>query len=518
MSMIDLKYYFSLFLRRLHYFLLVSVVVSAVAVIVAVSLPPAYEAETRLLMEGPQIPTELASSTVNVEAREQLEIIQQRLMTRSNLLDVARSQRVFEDIDQMSADEIVAGMRARTNVRTGGGRDAPSTMTLSFEARRASVTSGVLNEYLTLIEQESAAFRSDRAGSTLEYFQDEVARLGEDLDAESARILEFKTENADALPEDAEFRRNQLSSREEEVSRIEREITSLRNQADRLQQIFEATGQLGDGETLSEDQRRLRDMRAELDEALSLYSESNPRVTMLQARIDRLEDRVEARAAEEDDAPEQESAEQVRGSATLDLQLGEIETRITLLEQQRDDTQDRVDELRETLEKTPANSITLDELERSYNNIEQQYNSAVDRLARASTGERIESASRGARISVIEPPSTPNRPTKPDRMKIAGGGTLLGIAGGIGLVVLLELLNRTARRSEDIINRIGVRPLATIPYVYSRGEVVGRRLIKGTIYVAILVGVPAVIYAVHMYYLPLDLLADRVMDRIGVRL
>lgn len=518
MSMIDLKYYFSLFLRRLHYFLLVSVVVSAVAVIVAVSLPPAYEAETRLLMEGPQIPTELASSTVNVEAREQLEIIQQRLMTRSNLLDVARSQRVFEDIDQMSADEIVAGMRARTNVRTGGGRDAPSTMTLSFEARRASVTSGVLNEYLTLIEQESAAFRSDRAGSTLEYFQDEVARLGEDLDAESARILEFKTENADALPEDAEFRRNQLSSREEEVSRIEREITSLRNQADRLQQIFEATGQLGDGETLSEDQRRLRDMRAELDEALSLYSQSNPRVTMLQARIDRLEDRVEARAAEEDDAPEEESAEQVRGSATLDLQLGEIETRITLLEQQRDDTQDRVDELRETLEKTPANSITLDELERSYNNIEQQYNSAVDRLARASTGERIESASRGARISVIEPPSTPNRPTKPDRMKIAGGGTLLGIAGGIGLVVLLELLNRTARRSEDIINRIGVRPLATIPYVYSRGEEVGRRLIKGTIYVAILVGVPAVIYAVHMYYLPLDLLADRVMDRIGVRL
>lgn len=520
MNMTELKYYFSLFLRRLHYFLLVSVVVSAVAVIVAVSLPPAYEAETRLLMEGPQIPTELASSTVNVEAREQLEIIQQRLLTRSNLLDVARSQRVFEDIDQMSADEIVAGMRARTNVRTGGGRNAPSTMTLSFEAGRASVTSGVLNEYLTLIEQESAAFRSDRAGSTLEYFQDEVARLGEDLDAESNRILEFKTENADALPEDAEFRRDQLSSREEEIRQIEREITSLRNQADQLQQIFEATGQLGDGENLSDDQRRLQDLRAELDEALSLYSESNPRVTMLQARIDRLEDRVdeEARAAEEDDAPEQESAEQMRGSATLDVQLGEIETRITLLEQQRDDTQERVDELRETLEKTPANSITLDELERSYNNIEQQYNSAVDRLARASTGERIESASRGARISVIEPPSTPNRPTKPDRVKIAGGGTLLGIAGGIGLVVLLELLNRTARRSEDIINRVGVRPLATIPYVYSRGEVVGRRLIKGTIYVAILVGVPAVIYAVHMYYLPLDLLADRVMDQIGVRL
>jgi polysaccharide chain length determinant protein (PEP-CTERM system associated) len=518
MTMNDLKYYLSLFLRRLHYFLLVSVVVSAVAVIVAISLPPAYEAQTRLLMEGPQIPQELASSTVNVSTSEQLEIIQQRLMTRANLLDVARSQRVFEDIGQMSADEIVDGMRARTNIRTGGGRNSPATMTLSFEARRAAVTSGVLNEYLTMIQQESAAFRSNRAGTTLSYFQDEVTRLGEDLDAQSARILEFKTENSGALPEDADFRRNRMTSLQEEVNRIDREITSLRNQSDRLKQIFEATGQLGDGENLTEDQKRLRDLRRELDEALSLYSESNPRVTMLQARIDRLEERVETRAAQAQDAPGEETAAPTRESATLDLQLDEIETRIAALEQQRDQTQARVEELRAALEKTPANSIALDKLQRSYRNIEQQYNNAVDRLARASTGERIESGSRGARISVIEPPSTPNRPTKPNRMKIAGGGTMLGIAGGLGLVVLLEMLNRTARRPEDIINRIGVRPLATIPYVYSRGEVAGRRLIKGVVYMTILVGVPVAIYAVHMYYLPLDLLADKVMDRMGVRL
>ena len=63
-----------------------------------------------------------------------------------------------------------------------------------------------------------------------------------------------------------------------------------------------------------------------------------------------------------------------------------------------------------------------------------------------------------------------------------------------------------------------MRPLATIPYMYSRGEVVGKRLIKGAIYVTILVGVPVAVYAVHMYYLPLDLLADKIMNRIGVRL
>ena len=93
--MSELKYYASIFLRRLHYFLVVAVAISAAAVIAAFALPPAYESQTRLLLEAPQIPRNLAASTVNVGTREQLEIIEQRLMTRENLLEVARNQQVF---------------------------------------------------------------------------------------------------------------------------------------------------------------------------------------------------------------------------------------------------------------------------------------------------------------------------------------------------------------------------------------------------------------------------------------
>lgn len=506
--MTEVKYYFSLFLRRLHYFLLVAVVISAAAVIAAMSLPPAYESQTRLLIEGPQIPRELASSTVNVSSGEQLQIIEQRLMTRANMLDVARSQNVFENVGTMSADAIVGAMRARTSIQRQGGRGAAPILTLTFEARQPAIAAAVLNEYLTLIEQQNSQFRSDRAGNTLEFFQDEVARLGEDLDAQSARILQFKSENAEALPENQQNRLNQQTRLEDEIRRIERDIDSLRNQSERLVQLFETTGQVGDESNLPPDLRRLRDMRRQLEDALLLYSESNPRVTMMQARIARLEERVQEREAER--GPERTSA--------LDLQLNEIETRISMLQEQRAEAQERLERVNETLERTPANSVALGELQRSYRNIEDQYNTAVDRLARASTGQRIESLSQGGRISIIEPPATPNRPTKPDRVMIAGGGTAFGITAGIALVVLIELLNRTARRSEDIISRIGVRPLATIPYMYSRGEVVGKRLLKGGIYVMILLGVPVAVYAVHMYYLPLDLLADRLMNRIGVRL
>jgi polysaccharide chain length determinant protein (PEP-CTERM system associated) len=519
--MSELKYYFSIFLRRLHYFLVVAVLISAASVIAAFTLPPAYESQTRVLLEGPQIPSDLASSTVRMGLREQLEIIEQRLMTRANLLDVARGQKAFNDIGEMTADAIVAAMRARTTIDTPGGRNPTPIMNISFQARSPQVAAGVLSQYLTLIERQNTEFRTTRAGNTLEFFQQEVERLGQELDAQSARILEFKTENSGALPESLQYRLDQQDQLQGQLRQIDRDITTLRNQRTRLVEMFEATGQVAENQAtpeLSPDAQRLENLRNQLNEALSVYSETHPEVKVLSSRVARLEEKIE-NAPDDAPAPE-ESAEtdQPRpGKARLDLQLGEIDTRISVLQDQRSETEERLEQLSESLEKTPANTVALDELTRAYSNIEEQYNMAVDRLAQASTGERIETLSRGQRISVIEPPATPTRPTKPDRLLIAGGGTAFGILAGAALVLLIELLNRKARRPEDIINRIGVRPLATLPYMRSRAEVFWKRLFKLAIYLGILVGVPAAVYAVHTYYLPLDLLADRAMDRLGVR-
>jgi len=518
--MSELKYYFSIFLRRLHYFLIVSVILSAVSVIAAFTLPPAYESQTRLLVEGPQIPSELAASTVRMGLNEQLTIIEQRLMTRANLLDVARSQEAFSNIEEMSADSIVEAMRARSVIRRPGGRSPAPIMNISFEARSPQIAAGVLNEYLTLIERQNAEFRTSRAGNTLEFFLQEVERLGQDLDTQNARILKFKNENSEALPDSLGYRIDQRGRLQDRIRQIDRDITALRNQAERLVKVFEATGQFnGEGATeASPDEKRLRDMRTQLKEALALYSETNPRVRVLKARIDQLEERLANRAATEDsESDDADTPARTRGEVMLDLELNEIETRISMLQEQREETTVRLEALDEALEKIPANSVALDELMRSYANIEEQYNQAVDRLARARTGERIESLSRGGRITVIEPPATPNQPTKPNRMMIAGGGTAFGIVAGIALVVLIELLNRTARRPEDIVRRIGVRPLATLPYMRSRSEIVWKRSVKLVLYLAILVGLPAAVYAVHLYYLPLDLLADRAMNKIGVR-
>jgi len=120
----DMKFFLSLFMRRIHYFLLVFVAVAGVGLTTAYTLPPVYEAEAQLLVESPQIPGNLAASTVEVSAPEILQIIRQRLLTRANLLDISREFSVHADRPGMSPDAIVEDMRKRISMGLPRSRDA----------------------------------------------------------------------------------------------------------------------------------------------------------------------------------------------------------------------------------------------------------------------------------------------------------------------------------------------------------------------------------------------------------
>lgn len=517
----NLKFYLSIFRRRFAYFLIVATVLSAISVTVAYTLPPAYVSKMVILVESPQIPEELAASTVRTPAFEQLQIVQQRLLTRAHLLDIARRLNVLPDMKKMSPDEIIEGMRARTTIQTSNRRlkEAP-LMTVSFEAPKARTAAEVLNEYLVLIQQQDNEYRKGRSGETLEFFTQEAKRLSEELGTQSALILEFKQANVDALPEGLEFRLSQQSTLQDRLSQTDRDISNLQRQREQLLQLYEMTGQVDapQEKVLSREEQQLHDLRIQLDDTLVVYSSENPRVKLLKARIDKLEAILVERAGatpQEQDVPDSETVPDL--PPILTIQLNEADSRIAVLKDQKTAFQVQLDTLNDSIAKSPGVSIALEALNRKYASIQQQYDQTENRLSKAQTGDRIETRSRGQRMSVIEQPGIPTEPTKPNRVLIAGGGVAFGIFAGIGLILLMEMMNTTARRPEDIIKRLGITPFITIPYTRTRGQKFRQRGAKLLLALIIVVGIPALIYAVHIYYLPLDLIADKIMNKMGVR-
>lgn len=507
----EVKFYLSLFLRRIHYFLLVFIVFATTGGILAYTLPEMYRAQARLLVESPQIPDDLAASTVRAGASELLRIIQQRLLTRANLLEIARKFDVYDNIAQMSADEIVDNMRSRIRIDIPNDRDVTGLVFISFEAPSAVISSEVTNALLTQILQQNIELRTSVTRQTLDFFEQEVTRLDAELGQQGARILEFKLANKDALPESLDYRRTRLLALQERILQINREFASLTDRRDRLTKLYEQTGRVDLSETsLSPEQRQLRQLQNELASALVIYSAENPRVRSLRAQVAALEKSVSAQIS---------NGTASDGSVLLtayDLQVSDIDGQIAFLSDQKTLVEAEMETLIASINATPENAIMLGTLERDYENIRTQFNQATEGLSEARTGDRIEALSKGQRIVVIEQASVPGYPSAPNRKLIVAAGVAGGIAAGLGLIFLLELLNRSIRRPVELTNSLGIKPFATLPYTTTPGQVLKRRLTIAAILLAVAAAVPLMLYLLHTMVMPIDIIIEKLRNVAGL--
>lgn len=517
----DLGFYFKLFLRRSPYFLVFLILGSAAGIAIARVLPEVYRASAVLAVESEQIPSELAASTVTTGATEALSYIRTVILARARLLEMANEFGIYEvpgspDRQDMTADEVVTDLRRRTNFVVTGGeqRRGPTeviTVRVSFDAPDANLAATVTNELVTRILDENVALRRGQAGQTLQFFEGEVTRLDAQLAELGAEILAFQEQNLDALPDSLDFRRSQQAGLQERLVQLERAEAGLRDRRNRLVTLYEETGQVVAERDAprTEEERQLAAARDALQAALTVFSPQNPQVRILESRVAALQAQVATQSgagARTDEVDPQFAAYQ--------LQLDDIDAQIDFISDEKTQIENRMAALQRTIEATPENAIRLETMQRNYEAVRARYDQAVANRARAETGDTIEANTKGQRITVIEQATRPTEPVSPNRPMIAAAGVGGGAALGLGVILLLELLNGSIRRPADIRTGLKIEPFGTLPYIRTRGQALRRRLIIMATLATVAVGVPAAVWYVDTEIMPLDLLAAKVIDRL----
>lgn len=502
----DLRFYLALLRRRLPYLLAIVVAASVMGVFLAYTLPPVYRAESRLLVESPQIPDELAASTVRSTAQEMLLAIQQRLLTRANLLDLSRRFDVHDDAPGMTADAIVNDMLARVRIDMPPFQGGTGVVTVSFAAPEPGTSAEVTNALVSQILEQNVALRTSASGGTLDFFQQEARRLAEELAEQNAKILEFKEQHRNALPESLEYRRSRQSAQQERLLQVDRELAGLRDRRQRLSDLYDRTGRLAASlEDMTPEQAELERVRQELASALVIYSPQNPRVRALRTQVAALEQAV----------AEQLGAGGNEALTTFDLQMADIDGQIDFLADQKALLEREIQGLEASIQETPGNAIALGALESDYENLRVQYDQTVQSLAEARMGDRIEVTARGQRISVIEAATEPSAPAEPNRKLIAAAGFGAGVVLAGAVMFLLELLNSTVRRPAELVGALDITPFGTVPYMATRGEIWRRRATAWGTAAALLLGPPLALYLVHVYLMPMDGLLVKVAEKAG---
>lgn len=470
MGNIDLGFYLSILLRRLPYLLAIAIMALLSAVAAALVLPAVYSSSAKILAEAPQIPAELARSTVPLGAVEQLQILQQKITTRDDLLALASRLQIYDTkVNKPPDDDIVRDMRSRIRFEQVQfdmqSRDQGATVfSVSFVAGKPDLAAKVANELAAMIVDRNLRQRTDRAGSTLQFFNQKVARLSSDLNRLEADILKFKTENKDTLPESLDFRRSQQSSLQERLISLEREESDLHTKRGNLIAAYTNAGQLVGATPLTPQQQILADLNRALAEQLAIFSETSPNITALRARIASMQDDLLSRSSNETKNGNAPPARQTAPFG-LDLQLSDIDNRLQAVAVEKTSAARGIEDLTRSITGTAASETVLNSLERNRQNIQMQYNAAIARRAEALTGEQIEMRSDGGRFSLLESATPPVRPISPQRTRIVVLGAAAGVGLGLAFIVLLEVLNKTIRRPVELAQLLQSQPLATIPNI-----------------------------------------------------
>jgi uncharacterized protein involved in exopolysaccharide biosynthesis len=423
-------FYWQVFKRRWPYFVFPFSIIAAAGIAVALLWPPTYLAEGKILVQSQQIPSELVRPTVTSAAQERIQVIQQRTMTRDNLIAIVDKFQLFPDKRTlMSVTEIVELMRKSTKIapvdlqldfkqRSRAALENPTIVfSVGFEYPDAAAAARVANELMTRILNEDLRDRTSRATDTTKFLAREVQKLQADNAALDAKIAQL-----------------------------------------RLAQGKPATSGAPDQQTVM-----LGQLKAELVQKGALYSEKHPIIQSIKRQIEAMEKVVAPAAAPTTDAGV---------AASLEAMVAQQEA------------------LQKNLE------------------------TATTKLAAARVGENLEKDQQSEKLEIIEQPTVPQEPIKPKRPKVAALALLAALMAGVGLVFVIELLDKAIRRSSDIFGIVDSKLVISIPYILTAAEVRRRKRRIIVLVVGFAIVTIGVLVGAYLFLPPIDLMIAKL--RVGL--
>ena len=214
------SYFYEILKRRAFYFIIPFVLIAVIGSLIAAAWPARYLAKGTILVEAQAIPSDLVRPTVAALANDRIQMIEQRILTRDNLLTIAKKFQLSKGLqERLSGTEIVDFIKARILIEPAELKLKPSDMgkiqsqkkdavafTVGFEYERPPVAALVANELVTMILNEDVRLRTSDATETTRFIDQEVKRLEAQLSLIDGQISELKRRSGISISADGQAR------------------------------------------------------------------------------------------------------------------------------------------------------------------------------------------------------------------------------------------------------------------------------------------------------------------------
>ena len=578
----DVKQYWEIVKRRKFHIIIPAVLIFGLSVVIAFVLPPVYKSSGTILIEAQEIPEDMVRTTVTGYVEERLQMISQVVMSRSKLLEIMNRFGLYEDLrDRYTTEEIIEKMREDItmepiqtevmNPRSGRPGSATIAFNLSYEGKDRRKVGQVANVLCSAYLEENLRNREQKAETTFQFLEGQLETLRSEILETEALIARFKQQNVGVLPELMEVNLQTMERLQREISQVENRIQNLedrkiylKGQLATVEPVRHAVNVMGNRVLTPKEE--LEALRSEYRELKATRSKDHPDVIALKKRVETMEGEVSARRefrdlrrqlqsketelslmqekfssrhpdvirlkkeiqglkaeiaklpeerlamTAEEENPENPSYINLQTQiASAELDIASTKEELASLKEQYKDYQGRV-------EVTPQVEQRYRALQRDYANAQAQYQETMGRLMTAKEAKGLEESRMGEKFTLVDPPITPEKPDKPNRLAIILIGVVLAMGAGVGFGSMAEYVDQSVYDEGDLAEVTGHPVLAVIPELETPQLLAKKRWKWITVGVVILVGIVGGLAAVHIWYQPLDILWIKAMRHLRIGL
>ena len=340
----------------------------------------------------------------------------------------------------------------------------------------------ITNTLASFFIDENLRLREAQAVGTSDFLDDELLVMKKRLEGVEAQLKSYREAHMGELPEQLESNLRILDRLQENLGESQQRLSDAKIRLASLQSEASALRDqpviIGGSRNPLAMPTELDQMRAELEQLLSRYTERHPDVARLKASIADYQTQAQARAAEgaQLNAAPGETAATPRLSPEMRAQQNEIEQEMRRLQADIADVENQIAFYRRRVENTPKREQELLSLRRDYENIQASYNSLLARKLEAEIAVNMERKQKGEQFRVLDAARLPEKPIKPDMKKLFALIVGAGLAVGGAIVFLLEYFDNTFKRVADIESGLKLAVLCTVPEIVSRKTRILRRI------------------------------------------
>lgn len=413
-------------------------------------LPTRYSSIATLLVQSSTLPQAIAAGNPDDVIDRRIARIREQVLSRPELIELVNRYQLYprergraalsDIVDTMRGAVAIAPLSAELQQANSGTTIA---FTLSYSYSNPIKAQAVAQDLSEQVLQLDATRSTQQANATVQFLTDQQHSLQQQIAAQEQQIAAIKAANGSVLSSaGVTMLGGGSGSYDVQIAALQRENSQLltqRNLANSADQRDPIVGQA----------------EAALAAAQAVYSDDHPDVRLARQRLAEAKTLARKNVA---NIPVQ----------AIDGQVSFNNRQIAALRSSQAGDMARLNATVGAQSRAPLILQQIAQLQQKLDALNEQSKGVSDRLLQAKAGMKAENEQLGERLSIVNPPVVPDKPSFPKRWLLIGGGPAAGLAIGLVFVLAIELLMRPIRDPASLTDLFGQVPLGVIPTISTR--------------------------------------------------